>query len=790
MPADTSDQGRTARRSKEGCLKCRQSRIKCDEVHPVCGRCQSRSISCEWPSGQPMSRKHRNPRSTSRCESIPEDSTSCKQCLDRGEICQRSGSERIASIDTSSDPSWSEQSQIHHGIPSSYASENIPSTSYQPQPQPQTIIAQSIIPVLPSPIIVNTDIHPNEVKELVRLYFRTVHHFGYLSFIHEADYWEMEEHGRAPEELTLLMAAHAIRFGGLPADPARLQQADKWVSNIGDKLTTRVLTEFGVVDLMGVVLCQTYDFLNGKYSRGMVMAGMAVRMMTFLRLHELNEWSRQTTTSKPLIGPESLRRLAWSVWYMDATLDGGNFGSSNIQEDGFTIQLPSDDRPFLLHRHVDTEPLIPKSIALDHHGHDTSPLDLSAHLLRAMCARQALAQAYSRIQRKLFTHPSIAQMGQTAEEKANNLLSTLTSDLSYSRALYHIYRDRTPTLVLLHVVRNNCERHTCLLRILVAQHTVDAGYNAKEERRALLINAKNLSRILADALNNQVALDPQIAMHAYNAIEILLFQPIKLAVEHSEPMDIPRQDIIDACRPLLQVIRNIANVCPLVSLIYPEAVNRMVQMGYVEELTNEDILAVLEKVHTMTNADKEFDWTESFWRYEIFLSRRSRMTASSNHTQNVIGPHSDNLPTSPEDALLEVPTGPSITSPSSNIVNQHLSPESAVQTQSTSNENVAAENPESGHVQFRQTNDNDNDNNVLLDPLTRLQELFGPESNAATPAVYAPMSSFTPSGQELWPNNTTFRIDNLQTQMNADDLNTVVSDAEFRDISLPYPWRW
>jgi hypothetical protein len=26
-----------------------------------------------------------------------------------------------------------------------------------------------------------------------------------------------------------------------------------------------------------LVLCQTYDFLNGRYSRGFVMAGMAVR---------------------------------------------------------------------------------------------------------------------------------------------------------------------------------------------------------------------------------------------------------------------------------------------------------------------------------------------------------------------------------------------------------------------------------------------------------------------------------------------------------------------------------
>lgn len=62
-----------------------------------------------------------------------------------------------------------------------------------------------------------------DVRDLVKLYFSTVHReytspwvpngpdFGYLSFIHEADYWERFEQGRVPEGLTLLMAASALR---------------------------------------------------------------------------------------------------------------------------------------------------------------------------------------------------------------------------------------------------------------------------------------------------------------------------------------------------------------------------------------------------------------------------------------------------------------------------------------------------------------------------------------------------------------------------------------------------
>ncbi|OCF70992.1 hypothetical protein I204_08228, partial [Kwoniella mangroviensis CBS 8886] len=48
------------------------------------------------------------------------------------------------------------------------------------------------------------------LNDLIKLYFRTVHHFGYLSFVHEADYWELKERNCAPEDLSLLMAAHAV----------------------------------------------------------------------------------------------------------------------------------------------------------------------------------------------------------------------------------------------------------------------------------------------------------------------------------------------------------------------------------------------------------------------------------------------------------------------------------------------------------------------------------------------------------------------------------------------------
>jgi hypothetical protein len=62
------------------------------------------------------------------------------------------------------------------------------------------------------------------INDLVRLYFTTVHckfslqdiglmvDFGFLTFLHEADYWERSERGDLPVGLTLLMAANALRY--------------------------------------------------------------------------------------------------------------------------------------------------------------------------------------------------------------------------------------------------------------------------------------------------------------------------------------------------------------------------------------------------------------------------------------------------------------------------------------------------------------------------------------------------------------------------------------------------
>jgi hypothetical protein len=266
--------------------------------------------------------------------------------------------------------------------------------------------------------------------------------------------------------------------------------------------------------------------------------------------------------AKPLLGAETLRRLAWSIYFLDATIDGGNFGFSTIRDGAFTIQLPCDERPFLLQTPMKTEPLLPQATMAT----GSSGLGLSAHLIRSMTARQAIADVHSRISRRLIEPDQIPEAVETAERHARRLLDTFPAAMSYSRAQYHAFRDQVPIMVHLHLMRQTVHRHISLLRILSAAHLHYGTAEVSQHRATLVQSAKETSRVVFDALEHRVTLDPQNAMHAYNAIEILLFQPIRQSAERAQDI-ITREEVAIALKPLLQVIRDLAKVCELVALL-------------------------------------------------------------------------------------------------------------------------------------------------------------------------------------------------------------------------------
>jgi hypothetical protein len=287
--------------------------------------------------------------------------------------------------------------------------------------------------------------------------------------------------------------------------------------------------------------------------------------MTFLRIHILNE--SPCLNNKPLLRAESLRRLAWAVWFMDATIDGGNAGFSAIQEDALTIPLPCDERSFLLNLDTPTEVLYhtePLSAPLvdSHQG----SLAIGAYLIRAMAARQVLADVHSRIARRLIEASHVDAIVRQAVLKTEGLLNSLPLDMAYSRSQFFVNRERLPCLISLHVMRNTCQRHVDLLEILAAPYLLNGTVILSAKRHSLIKSALELSAILGDAIDFGVTMDPQMSMHAFNGIEALLFQPLRQTMEMSS-ISVTRDQVSDALKPLVQVVRHFAKLSQLVALI-------------------------------------------------------------------------------------------------------------------------------------------------------------------------------------------------------------------------------
>jgi len=218
-----------------------------------------------------------------------------------------------------------------------------------------------------------------------------------------------------------------------------------------------------------------------------------------------------------MLGPESLRRLAWSIYFFDATISGGVIGQSTVSPSSFTIQLPCDDRLFLQHVETVTEPLSPPPRGTQEHARapegNNAALGIGGHLIRAMSARQIIAELHSKIQRHLIQDAEIAATVALAEIKVQQIMATVPSHMAYSKAPYYIYTDQRPALLALHVMQITVRRHLALLRLSVR----DA--DEAQCRVELVDEAQNLSEAFRNAIEFGITLDPQLAMHAYHGIE-------------------------------------------------------------------------------------------------------------------------------------------------------------------------------------------------------------------------------------------------------------------------------
>ncbi|UPK97168.1 hypothetical protein LCI18_008103 [Fusarium solani-melongenae] len=99
-----AEQKRKRRRSRKGCIPCRERRKKCDEARPLCGQCSKRRVTCRWrktPSDEELdfsaenTQDSRSPSPTS-CQSPYSGVFGSTSSSDVGDLCSASSSSDMA----------------------------------------------------------------------------------------------------------------------------------------------------------------------------------------------------------------------------------------------------------------------------------------------------------------------------------------------------------------------------------------------------------------------------------------------------------------------------------------------------------------------------------------------------------------------------------------------------------------------------------------------------------------------------------------------------------------------
>ncbi|OOQ81716.1 hypothetical protein PEBR_42865 [Penicillium brasilianum] len=457
-----------------------------------------------------------------------------------------------------------------------------------------------------------------ELEELIHLYFASVHHFGFVAFIHQLHFNRLLAEGKAPRELTLMMIASATRFARDPS-PENLAKADAWADAALEALLPRIYQGFGAVQLMTILLAQHYELNRGNFTSAWLLSANCTRMMQMMSLHTFDRTYPAKFPShlqlSPLLSREALRRLAWSTFFFDSMIDGGRYGFHSVDEHSYRLQLPCDQASFLGNENVVTETLFPESIAnvrASIGNAQQAPLDIWAYVLRIAAARRrALHFAFRASHRERTVEEMTAELA-IIEADVESVVSDLPKRFHFSTDNVFIHRDRLPTFLLLHVMRHNLFIILGRAALLVYQRDSTKADLVAHVRRKRISHALPIASILAEGLKARVVLDPHLGIQAYVALEILLFEPRRLA-EIDPYVDPKAPDFMVAIPDLLTVIRDLGHRSEGVRQLHVEAVHRLLRFNCGQILNQVDIEAFQSGYRLVGQDLAEFDFRDFRW---------------------------------------------------------------------------------------------------------------------------------------------------------------------------------
>ncbi|KAI5777352.1 hypothetical protein EDC01DRAFT_405805 [Geopyxis carbonaria] len=416
-------QSKDKKRSRLGCIVCKQRKVKCDERPGGCTNCQRLEVPCPGYTAAPPAehteemveaifakagRKRRRMLGSckecrvtkSRCSG---ERPACERCLKKNARCEYENTTRSGSMKSSSPPATL-SADISEGMGvgrNSWADIVLGQTDREvtrgwnaSETDPMEWLCR---PSLPESL--------DQLRTLVNAYFSSVHPLRSLSFIHKPSFMKSLDEGTVGktfgDQLLLAMcalAANVIVWKSCPEDHRNWQSREllktshlRFTAGNGwaQEAQRRIVADFGNISaekLMAIVLLCEYYSRTKQHGSAFMLSGLAVRGAHALLLDVDHQEGLPSDPGDKSTAKESRRRLMWSCYALDLQMSSGVRRITTLQPENFSIPLPCQERNYLLQIPCTTESLRPPSIEAERAvGKDN--LGLEAYYIRILYTR-------------------------------------------------------------------------------------------------------------------------------------------------------------------------------------------------------------------------------------------------------------------------------------------------------------------------------------------------------------------------------------------------------------------
>lgn len=212
------------------------------------------------------------------------------------------------------------------------------------------------------------------MRILAERYFVNVHHLRCFAFLHKPSFLQRLDSDASKNQdsnplLHIVCALGALFYAvetetsrGTPLPINPLDAGKHWADR-AQKLILARLDRISVENLMATVLLHDYEIRMGKYSNAFMLSSITARMAQALQInleHSTDVLCRDSDSSAPSASvKESRRRLMWCCYITDSLVGSGIDQLTLIETSEIKIQLPCNERNFVLEEPCITETLEP-----------------------------------------------------------------------------------------------------------------------------------------------------------------------------------------------------------------------------------------------------------------------------------------------------------------------------------------------------------------------------------------------------------------------------------------------